>query len=120
VTVALADRFADTWAPLNVPRWSAARAHGLDLHKRTRSVVDRGAFGRQGFGAMRLRDERASGGDRDPVAVVHAALDAGVTMVDTAFLCPATIRAARTFPMSQLEAPGDSCQDARVAGFVDS
>lgn len=33
---------------------------------------------------MRLRDEGASGGDRDPVAVVHAALDAGVTMVDTA------------------------------------
>jgi len=33
---------------------------------------------------MRLRDERASGTDRDPVAVVHAALDAGITMVDTA------------------------------------
>jgi aryl-alcohol dehydrogenase-like predicted oxidoreductase len=46
--------------------------------------VDRGAFGRQGFGAMRLRDERASDTDRDPVAVVHAALDAGITMVDTA------------------------------------
>jgi aryl-alcohol dehydrogenase-like predicted oxidoreductase len=52
--------------------------------RRTRSVVDRGAFGRQGFGAMRLRDERASDTDRDPVAVVHAALDAGITMVDTA------------------------------------
>lgn len=33
---------------------------------------------------MRLRDGGASGGDRDPVAVVHAALDAGITMVDTA------------------------------------
>jgi aryl-alcohol dehydrogenase-like predicted oxidoreductase len=33
---------------------------------------------------MRLRDGRASGTDRDPVAVVHAALDAGITMVDTA------------------------------------
>ncbi len=41
-------------------------------------------FGRQGFGAMRLRDGVADGGDRDPVAVVHAALDAGITMVDTA------------------------------------
>lgn len=33
---------------------------------------------------MRLRDETADGTDRDPVAVVHAALDAGITMVDTA------------------------------------
>lgn len=33
---------------------------------------------------MRLRDETAGGTDRDPVAVVHAALDAGITMVDTA------------------------------------
>ena len=33
---------------------------------------------------MRLRDEPPDGTDRDPVAVVHAALDAGVTMVDTA------------------------------------
>jgi len=41
-------------------------------------------FGRQGFGAMRLRDGTADGTDRDPVAVVHAALDAGVTIVDTA------------------------------------
>jgi aryl-alcohol dehydrogenase-like predicted oxidoreductase len=49
-----------------------------------RPAVDREAFGRQGFGAMRLRDETAAGPDRDPVAVVHAALDAGVTMVDTA------------------------------------
>jgi aryl-alcohol dehydrogenase-like predicted oxidoreductase len=34
---------------------------------------------------MRLRDETAANGtDRDPVAVVHAALDAGIRMVDTA------------------------------------
>ncbi|MDT2007189.1 hypothetical protein FXW78_26445 [Rhodococcus opacus] len=33
---------------------------------------------------MRLRDEGANGTDRDPVAVVHAALDAGITMVDIA------------------------------------
>lgn len=37
-------------------------------------------LGRQGFGAMRLRD----GAAEDPVRVVHAALDAGVRMVDTA------------------------------------
>jgi aryl-alcohol dehydrogenase-like predicted oxidoreductase len=41
---------------------------------------------RQGLGLMRLRD--ADGGmpdaDRDPVAVVHAALDVGVTLLDTA------------------------------------
>lgn len=42
------------------------------------------AFGRQGFGAMRLSEETADEGDRDPAAVVGAALDAGVTMVDTA------------------------------------
>ena len=40
----------------------------------------RDAFGRQGFGAMRLREGTAD----DPVAVVHAALDAGISMVDTA------------------------------------
>src|SRR3990170_697606 len=51
---------------------------------RTRPAVDRDAFGRQGFGAMRLRDAAADGNDRDPVAVIHAALDAGITMVDTA------------------------------------
>lgn len=39
---------------------------------------------RQGLGAMRLRDGSADGTDRDPVAVVHAALDAGIAMVDTA------------------------------------
>lgn len=33
---------------------------------------------------MRLRDAVAESSDRDPVAVVHAALDASVTMVDTA------------------------------------
>jgi aryl-alcohol dehydrogenase-like predicted oxidoreductase len=41
---------------------------------------------RQGLGLMRLRD--ADGGtpdaDRDPIAVVHAALDAGITLLDTA------------------------------------
>lgn len=39
---------------------------------------------RQGFGAMRLRDQTTDDTDRDPVAVIHAALDAGITMVDTA------------------------------------
>jgi aryl-alcohol dehydrogenase-like predicted oxidoreductase len=42
---------------------------------------------RQGLGLMRLRDPApgtAAGPDRDPVAVVHAALDAGVTLLDTA------------------------------------
>jgi aryl-alcohol dehydrogenase-like predicted oxidoreductase len=52
--------------------------------ERTRRIVGRDAFGRQGFGAMRLRETTADGTDRDPVAVVHAALDAGITMVDTA------------------------------------
>ena len=40
---------------------------------------------RQGLGLMRLREQQ--GGvdpDRDPVAVVHAALDAGITLLDTA------------------------------------
>jgi aryl-alcohol dehydrogenase-like predicted oxidoreductase len=46
--------------------------------------MDRDAFGRQGFGAMRLRAGAADGADRDPVTVVHSALDAGVRMVDTA------------------------------------
>lgn len=50
----------------------------------TRPAIVRATFGRQGFGAMRLRDETADGADRDPVAVVQAALDAGITMVDTA------------------------------------
>ena len=50
--------------------------------EQARSVQD--AFGVQGFGAMRLAD--GDTGDRDPVAVVHAALDAGVRMVDTAEL----------------------------------
>lgn len=46
--------------------------------------MTREPFGRQGFGAMRLRDDTTADPDRDPAAVVHAALDAGVTMVDTA------------------------------------
>jgi aryl-alcohol dehydrogenase-like predicted oxidoreductase len=33
---------------------------------------------------MRLREVSGASGDRDPVAVIHAALDAGITMVDTA------------------------------------
>ncbi|MEV7099700.1 aldo/keto reductase [Amycolatopsis sp. NPDC051045] len=41
-------------------------------------------LGRQGFGAMRLRDQTVGDADRDPVSVIHAALDAGITMVDTA------------------------------------
>ena len=39
---------------------------------------------RQGFGAMRLRDESSGDPDRDPGAVINRALDAGVAMVDTA------------------------------------
>ncbi len=38
----------------------------------------------QGLGLMRLRDSNGADADRDPVAVVHAALDAGVTLLDTA------------------------------------
>lgn len=41
-------------------------------------------LGGQGFGAMRLREHTDADPDRDPVAVVHAALDAGITVVDTA------------------------------------
>lgn len=41
-------------------------------------------LGRQGFGAMRLTDATTGMVDRDPTAVVHAALDAGVRMIDTA------------------------------------
>jgi hypothetical protein len=50
-------------------------------------TADQGAqmhLGRQGFGAMRLREETIGDTDRDPLAVIHAALDAGITMVDTA------------------------------------
>lgn len=47
-------------------------------------ALDGPGFGRQGLGAMRLRDGAVADADRDPVAVVHAALDAGITMVDTA------------------------------------
>lgn len=43
----------------------------------------RDAVGRQGFGSMRLQGE-AGDADRDPVRVVHAALDAGIAMIDTA------------------------------------
>ena len=41
-------------------------------------------LGRQGFGAMRLRDGAKSGSDRDPIAVINAALDVGLIMIDTA------------------------------------
>jgi aryl-alcohol dehydrogenase-like predicted oxidoreductase len=43
---------------------------------------------RQGLGLMRLRDPDGgpADADRDPIAVVHAALDAGVTLLDTAEL----------------------------------
>jgi aryl-alcohol dehydrogenase-like predicted oxidoreductase len=52
--------------------------------KGTRPAVGSDDFGGQGFGAMRLRDKATGDADRDPVAVVHAALDAGIRMVDTA------------------------------------
>ena len=39
---------------------------------------------RQGLGLMRLRVPDGTDHDRDPVAVVNAALDAGVTLLDTA------------------------------------
>jgi aryl-alcohol dehydrogenase-like predicted oxidoreductase len=39
---------------------------------------------RQGLGLMRLRERGDADPDRDPVAVVHAALDAGITLLDTA------------------------------------
>ncbi len=41
-------------------------------------------LGPQGFGAMRLRDNESGEPDRDPVGVIDAALDAGVSMIDTA------------------------------------
>ena len=39
---------------------------------------------RQGFGAMRLREDETNDLDRDPFEVIGAVLDAGVTMIDTA------------------------------------
>ena len=38
----------------------------------------------QGLGLMRLGSSHGADADRDPVAVVHAALDAGVALLDTA------------------------------------
>lgn len=38
---------------------------------------------RQGLGLMRLRDSDQKH-DRDPVALVHTALDSGITLLDTA------------------------------------
>jgi aryl-alcohol dehydrogenase-like predicted oxidoreductase len=50
-----------------------------------RSVTTRSLdLGTQGFGAMRLRDIDADDVDQDPVRVIDAVLDAGVTMIDTA------------------------------------
>ncbi|MER6942290.1 aldo/keto reductase [Nocardioides sp. NPDC127514] len=43
-------------------------------------------LGRQGFGAMRLRDTESGDPDRDPFRVVNTALDEGVAMIDTAEL----------------------------------
>ncbi len=40
----------------------------------------------QGLGCMTMREDTVGDPDRDPAAVVAAALDAGVTMVDTAHL----------------------------------
>jgi aryl-alcohol dehydrogenase-like predicted oxidoreductase len=45
--------------------------------------IDR-PLGRQGFGSMRLRPGPPSTDDRDPVAVLQAALDLGIAMIDTA------------------------------------
>lgn len=41
-------------------------------------------LGRQGFGAMRLRENGAGEPERDPSRVIDAVLDAGVTLIDTA------------------------------------
>jgi aryl-alcohol dehydrogenase-like predicted oxidoreductase len=46
--------------------------------------IETGWFGRQGFGAMRLRPGAVPGTDRDPDAVINAALDEGLRMIDTA------------------------------------
>jgi aryl-alcohol dehydrogenase-like predicted oxidoreductase len=56
----------------------------MPFDKTKAQAVDRDDFGRQGFGAMRLRDQAPESSDRDPLAVVQAALDAGIRMVDTA------------------------------------
>lgn len=65
-----------------------SRFYGVDMTaaetEGMRQSAGQNPFGRQGFGAMRLRDEPTHGIERDPVAVIHAALDAGITMVDTA------------------------------------
>ncbi|MGC0143498.1 MULTISPECIES: aldo/keto reductase [unclassified Pseudactinotalea] len=50
----------------------------------TGSVPEGDTYGRQGFGSMRLSEDDAGTADRDPVAVLNAALDLGVTMIDTA------------------------------------
>ncbi|MGC0249632.1 aldo/keto reductase [Pseudactinotalea sp. Z1748] len=48
-------------------------------------------YGRQGFGSMRLSEDDAGTADRDPVAVLNAALDLGITIIDTATGHDATI-----------------------------
>ena len=47
-------------------------------------MIETGWLGRQGFGAMRLRPGAAPGPDGDPHAVIDAALDEGLRMIDTA------------------------------------
>lgn len=46
--------------------------------------MGRDAFGRQGFGSMRLHGGTTENSNRDPVAVINVAFDLGITMVDTA------------------------------------
>jgi aryl-alcohol dehydrogenase-like predicted oxidoreductase len=53
---------------------------------RFRYVLTAHDLPRQGLGCMTMRDDSVGDPDRDPAAVVHAALDAGVTMVDTAHM----------------------------------
>lgn len=49
-----------------------------------RTATDSIDLGRQGFGAMRLRETNSDDPERDPLRVIDAALDAGVRMIDTA------------------------------------
>jgi aryl-alcohol dehydrogenase-like predicted oxidoreductase len=56
----------------------------MSADTRTGSTPDQQDFGRQGLGAMRWRDHTANDSDRDPAKVLHAALDAGIRMLDTA------------------------------------
>ncbi|MGH9271241.1 MAG: aldo/keto reductase [Ilumatobacteraceae bacterium] len=58
---------------------------------------DSGDTHRQGLGCMRMREGTASDPDRDSVAVVRAALDAGVTVLDTADMYGNEVLVGRTF-----------------------